>query len=84
MPEPPTELRDRLTPLQFEVTQNAGTERAFTGEYWDNHDPAPTSASLRQPLFRSEAKFDSGTRLAELLGGVDPAKVESSRTARTS
>ncbi|HEY7938562.1 MAG TPA: peptide-methionine (R)-S-oxide reductase, partial [Acidimicrobiales bacterium] len=34
----PEELRTRLTPLQFDVTQNAGTERAFSGEYWDNHE----------------------------------------------
>ena len=36
--ESDTELRERLTPEQYAVTQQAGTERAFTGEYWDCHD----------------------------------------------
>jgi peptide-methionine (R)-S-oxide reductase len=56
------ELRERLTPLQFEVTQKAGTEPAFTGDYWDAHDPGTYHCIVcGEPLFNSEAKFDSGT-----------------------
>ena len=56
------ELRERLTPLQFEVTQKAGTEPAFTGEYWDSHDPGTYHCIVcDEPLFNSDTKFDSGT-----------------------
>ena len=39
------ELKERLSPLQYEVTQHAGTERAFSGEYWDTKDPGTYPAS---------------------------------------
>ena len=56
------ELRSRLTPLQFEVTQHQGTERAFTGEYWDTHDDGTYHCVVCDaPLFSADTKFDSGT-----------------------
>jgi peptide-methionine (R)-S-oxide reductase len=57
-----SELRERLDPLQFHVTQEAGTERAFTGVYWDNHDSGVYRCVVcDQPLFASDTKYDSGT-----------------------
>jgi methionine-R-sulfoxide reductase len=56
------ELRDRLTPLQYEVTQNEGTERAFNNEYWDNkRDGIYVDIVSGQPLFSSLDKYKSGT-----------------------
>ena len=55
------DLRRRLTPLQYEVTQRAATERAFTGIYWDNHDTgAYRCVVCGAALFGSDEKFDSG------------------------
>lgn len=56
------ELRRRLAPEQFHVTQEKGTERAFTGRYWQ-HDRAGVYECVccGQPLFGSESKFDSGS-----------------------
>ena len=64
MDETPTadELRARLTPQQYHVTQEAGTERAFTGEYWDCHDDGTYRCVVcRVQLFSSGAKFESGS-----------------------
>ena len=56
------EWRKELTREQFEVTRRKGTERAFTGEYWDNHEPGIYRCRCcGTELFRSDEKFDSGT-----------------------
>jgi peptide-methionine (R)-S-oxide reductase len=70
------ELRARLTPLQYEVTQQEGTERAFTGEYWDTKDPGTYRCVVcDEPLFRSDVKYDSGTGWPSFWEAIDPAKV---------
>jgi len=55
-------LRRKLTPLQYEVTQECGTEPAFKNEYWDNHrDGIYVDIVSGEPLFSSKDKYDSGT-----------------------
>ena len=56
------ELRRRLTPLQYKVTQHDGTERAFSNEYWDNKEPGIyVDVVSGEPLFSSTQKYKSGT-----------------------
>lgn len=56
------ELKKKLTPLQYEVTQKGGTEPSFHNAYWDNHKPGIyVDIVSGQPLFSSKDKFDSGT-----------------------
>jgi peptide-methionine (R)-S-oxide reductase len=56
------EWKKQLTPEQFEVTRHQGTERAFTGRYWNNHEPGVyRCVCCGEQLFSSETKFDSGT-----------------------
>lgn len=56
------EWQKELTPEQYEVTRRKGTERAFTGKYWDNHETGTyRCVACGQPLFGSDTKFDSGT-----------------------
>jgi peptide methionine sulfoxide reductase msrA/msrB len=56
------ELKRKLTPLQFEVTQNDATEPPFRNEFWDNHTPGIfVDVVTGEPLFSSLDKFESGT-----------------------
>ena len=56
------ELRDKLTPEQYQITQNKGTERAFTGKYVDMKDDGTYSCVVcGAELFSSEHKYDSGS-----------------------
>lgn len=55
-------LRQQLSPLQYDVVVNKGTERPFTGEYWDNHEPGVYLCLVcGNELFTSGTKFDSRT-----------------------
>ena len=70
------ELRERLSPLQYEVTQRAGTERAFSGEYWDTKDPGMYHCVVcGEPLFTSATKFDSSSGWPSFWEALDPEKV---------
>jgi peptide-methionine (R)-S-oxide reductase len=69
-----------LSPEQYQVTQKNGTERPFTGEYWDNHEPGIyVDVVSGEPLFASVDKFDSGTGWPSFTRPVDDANVVSKR-----
>jgi len=56
------DLKAKLSPLQYQVTQKDGTERPFQNAYWDNHEPGIyVDVVSGEPLFSSIDKFDSGT-----------------------
>jgi peptide-methionine (R)-S-oxide reductase len=56
------EWKKQLTAEQYEVTRNAGTERPYTGKYWDNHEKGIYKCiDCGEELFSSETKFESGT-----------------------
>ena len=56
------EWKEKLTPQQFEVARKKGTERAFSGQYWDHHEKGIYNCvCCGNELFSSEAKFESGT-----------------------
>lgn len=71
------EWRKSLTPEQFAVAREKGTERAFSGEYWNTKDDGTYQCiCCGAPLFRSEAKFDSGCGWPSFTTPADATIVE--------
>ena len=66
----------KLSPLQYAVTQQGQTERAFTGVYWDNHDDGMYRCVVCEtPLFDSGTKFESGSGWPSFFDEVAPGRV---------
>ncbi len=56
------DLKDKLTPLEYQVTQQGGTEHAFSGKYYKHHETGAYHCIVcKAPLFTSDAKYDSGS-----------------------
>jgi peptide-methionine (R)-S-oxide reductase len=71
---------EALTPEQYQVTQKSGTERPFTGAFWDNHEPGLyVDIVSGEPLFASVDKFDSGTGWPSFTKPVDNGNVVENR-----
>lgn len=70
------EWREQLNDIQYKVTRKKGTERAFTGEYWNNHATGNyRCVCCGLDLFSSEAKFDSGTGWPSYHSPIVPENV---------
>jgi peptide-methionine (R)-S-oxide reductase len=66
----------KLSPLQYAVTQEGQTERAFTGMYWDNHEAGTYRCVVcSTPLFASDAKFESGTGWPSFSDVIEQGRV---------
>lgn len=76
--EKPTdaELKEQLTPMQYQVTQRDGTEPAFRNEHWDNKEAGIyVDVVSGEPLFSSEDKFESGTGWPSFTRPLEPENV---------
>jgi peptide methionine sulfoxide reductase msrA/msrB len=74
----PDELRKKLSPLQYEVTQESATEPPFKNEFWDDHEPGIyVDIVTGEPLFSSTDKFDSGTGWPSFVRPIEEGRVTS-------
>jgi peptide-methionine (R)-S-oxide reductase len=74
------EWRQILTPAQYEVTRMKGTERAFTGKYYNSHEEGIYKCvCCDNPLFSSDAKFDSGTGWPSFYAPISDSSLETAR-----
>jgi methionine-R-sulfoxide reductase len=77
------ELKKKLTPEQYYVTQQSGTETPFRNQYWDNHEPGIyVDIVTGEPLFSSTDKFESGTGWPSFTKPLEPSNIKS-QTDRT-
>jgi peptide-methionine (R)-S-oxide reductase len=77
IPQTEEEWRGILTPMQYHVLREKGTERAYTGEYTDNKETGTyRCAGCGSELFTSREKFDSGCGWPSFYQALDPSKVE--------
>ena len=77
VPTTEEEWRAKLTPEQYHVAREGGTERAFTGATWDAKTPGTyRCVGCGTPLFRSDEKYDSGTGWPSFWQPIDPERVE--------
>jgi peptide-methionine (R)-S-oxide reductase len=71
------EWRKQLTPEQYRILREKGTERAFTGAYVDNHEKGMyRCAACHEPLFDSDTKYDSGSGWPSFFKPLDPNAVD--------
>lgn len=79
-PKTDAEWRDTLSPEQFRILREKGTERAFTGEFWNHHEAGIyRCAACGEPLFDSATKFDSGTGWPSFWQAAAPDAVAEKR-----
>ena len=72
--------REKLTKEQYRVLREKGTEPAFTGKYWNNHeDGIYKCAACGEPLFDSETKFESGSGWPSFYAPLDEEKIENKK-----
>jgi len=70
------EWRAALSPMEYQVTRQAATERAFSGAFWDHHESGIyTCVCCNTPLFASDAKFDSGCGWPSYFKALNPDHV---------
>lgn len=89
LPKTEAEWREKLTPDQYQVLRESGTERAFTGKYWDSKaDGVYRCAGCGEKLFSSDTKFESGSGWPSFyapidLGGINEVSDRSYGMTRT-
>jgi peptide-methionine (R)-S-oxide reductase len=80
--KPDAEWRRQLSPMEYSVTREKATERAFTGRYWDHHEEGIyRCVCCGTALFASDTKFDSGCGWPSYFKALDPANVREERDA---
>ena len=73
-----SDLKQKLSPEQYQVTQHEATERPFNNVYWDNHEPGIyVDVVSGEPLFSSLDKFESGTGWPSFTKPLEPANIKS-------
>jgi peptide-methionine (R)-S-oxide reductase len=77
---PKEELKKKLTPEQYRITQECGTEAPFTGKYWDNHETGMYHCVVCDaPLFSSQTKYESGSGWPSFYAPVDGGNIREKR-----
>jgi peptide-methionine (R)-S-oxide reductase len=80
MPHTDADWREKLKPEQYEVLRKAGTERAFTGKYWDTKaDGTYRCAGCGEELFSSDTKFESGSGWPSFYQALQPERISESQ-----